>query len=301
MYVPDDDNYIVDGENYAPPRPPQHDEEKKKLPGKVIVLVLVAIVLGVGVYFVSSLFFGGDNKPREDDSFSTTLSVDDPEVKKIYEKATYGRNSGTLNKYLKKQFVSLKDFSNAEKFSYALYGLREKDLEESDEEGQYLISDSRMDELMKAYFGDKVTYLKQGTIPITLGKTLRGGNKLSLTYDVNKEMYTTSVTSTTLSSKTIPVYMAILESASRDDDRTVTLVERVIYITSSQSNNVVSYNVYRDFNHTMLIDSESNVSLADYQKSPISVEDYINQANIITYKFKEKDGEYYFYQSSIQE
>ena len=51
MYVPDDDNYIVDGENYAPPRPPQHDEEKKKLPGKVIVLVLVAIVLGVGVYF----------------------------------------------------------------------------------------------------------------------------------------------------------------------------------------------------------------------------------------------------------
>ena len=51
----------------------------------------------------------------------------------------------------------------------------------------------------------------------------------------------------------------------------------------------------------MLIDSESNVSLADYQKKPISVEDYINQANIITYKFKEKDGEYYFYQSSIQE
>lgn len=31
MYVPDDDNYIVDGENYAPPRPPQDDNKNRIL------------------------------------------------------------------------------------------------------------------------------------------------------------------------------------------------------------------------------------------------------------------------------
>ena len=51
----------------------------------------------------------------------------------------------------------------------------------------------------------------------------------------------------------------------------------------------------------MLIDSQSNISLEDYQKDPLTIDEYMENGNIITYKFKENKGEYYFYQSKIEE
>lgn len=309
MYVPDDDNYIVDGENYAPPRPPQ-DDNKKSNPSqmiKIAVLVVIVIVLGLSVYFISSLFFKGDNKNEPTVGISDTLSIDDPEVEAIYDLVTYGRDNNTLNKYLKEQSVILKDFSNYEKFYYALSLLKEKELKEiknsdTTTQKQYYISDADMDQLMKSYFGDKVEYLKQGTLPIILVPGFDVGNTLSLKYNINKERYETTLSKTDVATAgLIPVAFYGLESATRSDDGMITLVERVVYITSSVNNNLVSYQVYRDYNHTMLIDSQTNIALADYQKEPLSIDDYMEKANIITYKFKENNGEYYFYQSKIEQ
>lgn len=309
MYVPDDDNYIVDGENYAPPRPPQ-DDNKKSNPSqmiKIAVLVVIVIVLGLSVYFISSLFFKGDNKNESTVGISDTLSIDDPEVEAIYDLVTYGRDNNTLNKYLKEQSVILKDFSNYEKFYYALSLLKEKELKEiknsdTTTQKQYYISDADMDQLMKSYFGDKVEYLKQGTLPIILVPGFDVGNTLSLKYNINKERYETTLSKTDVATAgLIPVAFYGLESATRSDDGMITLVERVVYITSSVNNNLVSYQVYRDYNHTMLIDSRTNIALEEYQKEPLSIDDYMEKANIITYKFKENNGEYYFYQSKIEQ
>lgn len=309
MYVPDDDNYIVDGENYAPPRPPQ-DDNKKSNPSqmiKIAVLVVIVIVLGLSVYFISSLFFKGDNKNETAVGISDTLSIDDPEVESIYDLVTYGRDNNTLNKYLKEQSVILKDFSNYEKFYYALSLLKEKELKEiknsdTTTQKQYYISDADMDQLMKSYFGDKVEYLKQGTLPIILSPGFDAGNTLSLKYNINKERYETTLSKTDVATAgLIPVAFYGLESATRSDDGMITLVERVVYITSSVNNNLVSYQVYRDYNHTMLIDSQNNIALEEYQKEPISIDNYMEKGNIITYKFKENNGEYYFYQSKIEQ
>ena len=309
MYVPDDDNYIVDGENYAPPRPPQENNQKFKLSQnmKIIILIIVVVVLGLSVYFISNLFFNGSNKKQQVTSgLSSTLSIDDSEVQKIYNLVKYGRDSNTLNKYLKEQFVTLKDFSNYEKYYYALSLLQEKNLKEikstGDSQKQYFISDNVMDELMKSYFGPKVQYLKQGTIPIVLQLDFDIGNTLSIKYNFGKERYETTVTKTEqTNNQVIPVALYTLESASRTDSGDITLVERVIYVTGSVNNNLVNYQVYRDYNHTMLIDSQSNISLEDYQKDPLTIDEYMENGNIITYKFKENKGEYYFYQSKIEE
>ena len=155
---------------------------------------------------------------------------------------------------------------------------------------------------MQEYFGPDVKYLKQGTIPIVLDNSFEQGNTLSLTYNVDSKKYITSLTKTDNSSSAlIPVSISKLESASKESDGTLILVERVIYISSSQNNGTVSYKVYRDFNHTMLIDSKDNVSLEDYQKSPISVDMYGQQGNLITYQFKQNNSDYYFYQSKIEQ
>jgi hypothetical protein len=159
-----------------------------------------------------------------------------------------------------------------------------------------------MDQLMKSYFGDKVEYLKQGTLPIILVPGFDVGNTLSLKYNINKERYETTLSKTDVATAgLIPVAFYGLESATRSDDGMITLVERVVYITSSVNNNLVSYQVYRDYNHTMLIDSQNNIALEEYQKEPLSIDDYMEKANIITYKFKENNGEYYFYQSKIEQ
>lgn len=309
MYVPDDDNYIVDGENFAPPRPPQ--EENKKTNNswniKIVILVVTVLALGLGVYFISSLFFGNNKKEVVTAGISSTLSIDDPEILDIYGLVTYGRDSNSLNKYLKEQSVTLKDFSNYEKFYYALSLLKEKQVREIKESNtttqkQYYISDVDMDQLMKSYFGDKVEYLKQGTLPVVLAPGFDIGNTLSLKYSINKERYETTFTKTTTdTSRLIPVALYGLESATLMDDGTITLVERVVYIVSNVNNNLVSYQVYRDYNHTMLIESKNNIALEEYQKEPLSIDNYMEKANIITYQFKKNNGEYYFYQSKIKE
>jgi hypothetical protein len=309
MYVPDDDNYIVDGENYAPPRPPKEDNKKKNSKTKqIIILIVVAIVLGLLVYFISSLFFHtGNNSGEPSGGLSTTLSVDDPEVESIYEMVTYGRDTNNLNKFLREQSVMLRDFSNYEKYYYALSLLRSRDLnpvEEEEEEvsNQYTIEDAAIDEMMKSYFGDDVSYLKQGTLSITLGHSLEEGNSLSLTYNVTDEQYEVTLQTTTPdSSRLIPVALYGLESASRDEDGTITLVERVVYLTSDVANNTVGYQIYRDASHTMLITSQENIPLEEYQKNPITIEDYMDQGNIVTYQFREDNGEYYFYRSTIEQ
>ena len=51
----------------------------------------------------------------------------------------------------------------------------------------------------------------------------------------------------------------------------------------------------------MLISSQGNVKMEEYQQRPVALNDYLNQANTITYKFKANNGKYYYYQSSIAE
>lgn len=303
MYVPDDDNYVVDGENYAPVRPENKKTSKGRFPVKKIIIIVCAIIFGVVVYFVSDMIFNGSSRNTNDTpNLATTLSVDDPEVESLYEMVTYGRDDSTLNKYLKEQFVRAEDFSNYEKFYYSFSGLRNRDLEEV-EDGTYAISESTVDQLMQDYFGDDISYLKQGEIPIVLSSSLDQGNTLLLSYQGEDVEFTTSISTTEeVQSRVVPIYMSELESATRDGDGMITLTERVIYLTSEQTGDSISYRIYRDYDHTMLLDSRENVSLSDYQNNPVSIDDYMNTGNVVTYQFQQNDdGNYYFYQSSIEE
>lgn len=307
MYVPDDENYMVDGENYAPPGPPSEKNDSNKSEDKIkriIIVVVGAILIGVLVYFVSSLFFKSPEPVQKDSAISTTLSIDDPIVEQLYERVTYGRDNGHLNKYLEEQSVTLKDFSNYEKFYYAFSGLTSHDLDPLESDGstntqKYAIEDSVVDDLMKSYFGPKVKYAKQGTLPIDLVYPVEEGNHLSLSYSVSNNQYEASITSEDKANGgLVPVALYALSSAKRSDDG-VTLTEKVVYTTSSVNNNLVSYQVYKDYNHTMLISSQGNIEMKQYQERPISLNDYMQQANTITYQFKVHNGVYYFYSSSI--
>lgn len=301
MYVPDEENYIVDGENYAPEIKEEEHKKKKRnrTPIRIVIVIIISLSLGFATYYISDLILNGKKEERPKEETRVTLSVDNEDVLAIYEKITYGRTSSHLNKYLESTSLTPEDFTNTEKFYYALSALEEEDLIDKGN-GTYSISDEKMDELMKSYFGTEVTYNKGGTIPVVLQKTVKNGNTLSLTYDETNEEYLTTITETKEDAlKEVPIFMASLDSAEQKGD-VITLTEKVIYIDSTIENNQITYHVYKDFTKQEELDSAENVDLNIYNQDSITVKDYLRDARTITYRFKKENDNYVFVRSKIE-
>lgn len=306
MYVPDEDNYIVDGENYAPPRPPEPKKNEKKFSMKPVIVIGGALLIGLTVYLVSTLLFGGATNKSKNPGVSLKLELENTIVKDVYAKVTYGRDDTIMNKYVKEQAVRLADFSNYEKFYYAFSTIRKEDLYDtkltSNSKKIYGIADADVTKLMKAYFGPNCTYLKQGSIPIVLPFVYDEGNFMQLVYSASDKAFTSVVENKEVGvdKSLIPTYLTYLESATQEDG-TIQLVERIIYLSFTVSNDKIVYSVYRDFNHTMPIVKDKETTSSELAIKPVTIDDYLEKSNAITYTFK-KDGEnYYFYQSKIQE
>lgn len=309
MYVPDDENYIVDGENYAPPKPPEPSKHKsnKKFPIKKLGVIGGALLVGLGVYLVSMLVFGEKTNKTNPAGVSLKLDLENTVVKDAYSMVTYGRTDTKMNKYVKEQAVALADFSNYEKFYYAFSLVQKDHLYDtkltSNSKKIYGIKDQDVDKLMKAYFGEKVAYLKQGTIPITLPFTMDDGNYLELIYSASDKAFSSVIAKKDVTEvkALVPTYLTQLESATQQEDGTLQLVERIIYLTSSITGETIQYSVYRDFEHTMPIVRNKETTSSQLATKPIDMKDYIDKSNVITYTFKKSGDSYYFYQSEIKE
>ena len=266
MYVPDEENYIVDGENYAPEIKEEEHKKKKRnrTPIRIVIVIIISLSLGFATYYISDLILNGKKEERPKEETRVTLSVDNEDVLAIYEKITYGRTSSHLNKYLESTTLTPEDF------------------------------------LMKSYFGTEVTYNKGGTIPVVLQKTVKNGNTLSLTYDELSEEYLTTITETKEDAlKEVPIFMASLDSAEQKGD-VITLTEKVIYIDSTIENNQITYHVYKDFTKQEELDSAENVDLNIYNQDSITIKDYLRDARTITYRFKKENDNYVFVRSKIE-
>lgn len=307
MYVPDDENYIVDGENYAPPKPAPTSKKKKPFPAKIFIVIGIALVAGVSVYFISTLLFGGKSKTTKGDGISLTLELENTIVKDTYSMISYGRNPSSMNKFLKEQSVSLNDFSNYEKFYYALSLSDKKDFYDTkvtrDQKKIYAIDEDTVTQLMKKYFGSEVVYLRQGTIPIRLPFMLDDGNFLQLIYNTTDKAFTSTVSKqdSVETNVFVPTYLTKLEKAIQKEDGSIQLVERVIYLTSSVNLEQVSYSIYKDSAFTMPIVKNKMATTSELAANPIQIDSYLEQANSVTYTFKKEKDHYYFYRSEIEE
>ena len=138
---------------------------QSKLP--LILIIILSLLVGFGVFFVSKSLFGPkkDPKPAE----RQKLSLNESNVEILYSYVTYGTKNTRNDKFIKNKEVTLESFTNEEKFYYALQFADVDDFEfngEMNENNQkiYIISNTKIKNYMTRFFGSKVTYSTDDTI-----------------------------------------------------------------------------------------------------------------------------------------
>lgn len=288
----------------------QNSRKKRGFDFKIIIVIVVSLVVGISVFALSNSLFGKKTKTVEQPVQEESLKVDSKEVKQLYGMVTYGMNGTRAMKYLKEKSVKLENFTNYEKFYYALSFAEKENFSKTDQLDPttqlpiYALSNSMMKKYMKLYFGDQVKYSTDSSISYSFSFDMDQYNSGTLAYDVDRDGYVIVFHEKVASSTdqgVIQPYYTKLEEAVRNSDGEIILKEKVIYVTSTQnSDGTYSCKIYRDYNKTMLIEEKTGITEAMLAENPIDVSQYKDNANTITYTFKENyNGDYYFYSSFI--
>ena len=146
----------------------------------IIIVVVISLILGGLVYFTSNAIFNKKDKREENEEFKK-LELNTEPVSILYQYVTYGTRGQRNDKFINNLSVKLSDFTNKEKFYYALQFAEPEDfkftkkIDENDRK-VYLISTSTIDKYMKYFFGDSVTYTTDDEIIYPFGFSINGQN-----------------------------------------------------------------------------------------------------------------------------
>lgn len=272
----------------------------------IIIVIVVAIIIGLTVFFVSNAILN-PSKKEPDAPTVTKLDLKDENVEILYNYVTYGTNNIRYDKFIKEQNVTIDSFSNYDKFYYALMFVETSDITDNnktDEAGNKIFSipESKIKTYMKRFFGPNINYSTDTEITYAFSFSSGGKNIATLTYDPTTQCFNIVFkdTSEKKEENVVEPYYAKLEEATQKSDGTLTLKEKIIY-TDAKANADGTYNItiYKDYNHTEQIDIKENYTQELLKTDPITIDDYSNKASTITYTFKTYNNTYYFESSTI--
>ena len=272
----------------------------------IIIVIVVAIIIGLTVFFVSNAILN-PSKKEPDAPTVTKLDLKDENVEILYNYVTYGTNNTRYDKFIKEQNVTIDSFSNYDKFYYALMFVETSDITDNnktDEAGNKIFSipESKIKTYMKRFFGPNINYSTDTEITYAFSFSSGGKNIAALTYDPTTQCFNIVFKDTTEKKEenVVEPYYAKLEEATQTSDGTLTLKEKIIY-TDAKVNTDGTYNItiYKDYNHTEQIDIKENYTQELLKTDPITIDDYSNKASTITYTFKTYNNTYYFESSTI--
>ncbi len=276
----------------------------------IVIVIFIALLVGVLVFFASTTLFGKKDKNQTNGEVS--LDINNQSVVNLYNIATYGVLGKRYDKFVKEQRVTMDNFTNYEKYYYAMMFAKKEDfidtgLKDNENYNIYSISNEKIKNYMKSFFGDKIVYSTAGAIELTFPFTIQNNNIGTLTYDSQTDSFTTVFKkSSDISKDLIEPFYGKLSSATSNSDNSVLLQERIIYTEliqnkDSTGNLIDSYtlNIYKDYEKTVLITSKNDLSAESLKVNPVKIEDYIDKAGLITYKFNYGTSGYYFVSSSI--
>lgn len=300
MYKPSRSNYVTDDE-YENLNFKSKKKNNKNL--SLIFVILIALVFGVVVFLLSSLFFSGSKtNNNQNQGKKESISINDKNVKKLYSYITYGPNNNRYTLFIKQKKVEQDNISNLDKYLYAMQFITKDDVLEKNINNTktYYIKSSVIKNAIKKMYGNNIKYTETSEVPIVLDFTIDNKNKGTMTYDNSLDGYILSLTDLSQNQEEIikPHYEK-LKSAEYKDNNSINIKESIIYVTYKKNeDNSYSYKVYSDYEHTVLIDNVENISLEQLQKTPITINDYKDIATTITYNFMLDDNNNYYFNSS---
>ena len=238
--------------------------------------------------------------------FTTTLDTKDENVQILYNYVTYGINNIRNDKFIKEQNTSIDSFTNYEKFYYALLFAEVDDFEETgrtDSQGNkiYNISDAKVKNYMERFFGPNIDYSRTSEVTYTFNFSMNGKNIGTMKHNDSLSGFDTVFTKTSVREQQnyIKPFYTKLSSASSKSDGTLEINEKIIYTDTKEENGLYTISIYKDYQHTMLIDSKTNITKEKLPTTEISIDEYLSNASTITYKFNSANQTYYFESSTI--
>ena len=95
----------------------EYKESKSKSVIPIVIIVVIALVCGLTVFFITNSLFG-KKEVKPDPIVETPLSLSDENVEILYSYVTYGTNNERNDKFVKEPKVTLDSFTNQESFYY---------------------------------------------------------------------------------------------------------------------------------------------------------------------------------------
>lgn len=298
--------------------------EKNKII-KLLIIVAVSAVVGLTVYFITDMLInGGKTNGGVVLTRDQELELSDEMVVYLYDNVSYSVNGLRNDNFFKNASVTEANFTNQEKFYYALRYAIEADFVDmsttnggeedpstnkggSNEPVIYSISNDRIKEYMFNFFGDGVTYDTSSPIYIAVNFSKNGKNAGQLQYDASSDSFLIQFDSVSDSSANLPVkpYLYKLESAMREGKTdNIILKERVVFVNTKQyqdgqGNLLDKYDcgIYKDFGKSTLLEQKTEVS--KNQLMMIGIENYQNSASTVTYTFYKDDNDEYHFLNSV--
>ena len=284
------------------------DEEgnvkEHKVDKKIIILIVIgiSIVFGLLVFLVSNAIFGG----HEDDTpVDTQVALNDETVQVLYKSVAYRDYGNDL--FLRENNVTIDTFKDEDKLYYALQFVQPEELTYSEKmtdqkQKIYDLSISKIKKYLPTFFGNDINFTPIEELTYKFDFTINDLGVAKLTYNDEEEVYKVVFEKEEENEEElVKPYYTELSSATKKADGTLILNEKVIYASSTKESDTYKINIYKDYQHTTLIEARQDVTKDDLNSNPISIEKYKDRAATITYTFKVKElnKNYYFAGSNI--
>ena len=273
---------------------------KKKRKIAIIIVVIVSILIGLTTFIVSNLIF---NRKQPSEVIDYSVDLKNENVQILYQYVTYGTKGLRNDKFAKEDKVVLDNFSNEEKFYYALQFAQVDDFEftgeiNAEKNKVYLITDRKIKKYMQLFFGPNVKYKNDLTISYPFSFRINGMNVGNMKYSENRGGFETTFTTLQADIKKEDITNNIegeLVKAYSDAKNKLYLEEKVVYITQTKNpDNTYKIDIYKDNNKTILVDTKTVSNLEE----KIDLSKY-NNTTTIKYSFGLNGSVYYFESSEI--
>lgn len=268
----------------------------------VLKLMLIATILIIASAIIFSVNNNFINNIEKND-----VKVDDSEKKlinKLYGYVTYGRDIQPMYYFFRNKEINYEDFDNKEKVAYAFQLANESNVTDLTERS-FTVSGETYKVWIEEIFGKDTPFDNSNLITLHIDNGLLKNSIVEIKYDRDKDQYNVTKINGYIKEKEKieSFYSELFDYNIDNSDKTITIREKVIFVAKELSNDlksITNIKVYKDLYQTKLIDEIKKPTKKQIENFKLN--NYAEDANIITYTFKvDEEGNYYFYSSKIEE
>lgn len=294
--------------------------EKSNSNKHLIIILLVVCLLAVSGYFIYDKFFV--KKEEETNKINTieNLAIDDSLVLKLYGYVKNEPNCIFYNSYFWQQkSLSATLFDDKEKYylAFRLIDINDIKITPTTEESnpKFEIPFNIYDKAMKKIFGDNVVYSTTGEYSFLSDKSIDNNSFINFKYNAQTNSYVGEASGAGGTCSIVLPFYNKLVSATKVENKII-IKEKFIFtsddaesLTESELSALyaegkspkISYKIYADYNKSILIYQSELLDRETIDSNPITIDNYLDKVNTITYTFTlGSDNEYHYTSSEVE-